>query len=364
MKVHKTFQIFSNTPIVKGYTRSCFYDLQKNRFVLCPNLFYELFKDGSISESNFHAATKDSKEEAIEFLLSNSLVFSNNIPENFPMMSLDWDSYSFISNLILHSSQLENFKEINTYLDELLIQATEILSLNDVDQINFLRKLDGNFLRAINISIDKDISNNLFQTIAYSNSKITAIKLKFADSNIFIKNLKLESRTNLDIIVKDNDKEVNNQFVEPNIELFTESQHYHTYFNRKLYIGRDGEIKNAPECDDSFGFIQGLDSPNQLRDIIQSSKFQKYWFVHKDILDVCKDCEFRHMCVDNRLPHKREEKEWYHKIECNYNPYIAKWQGEEGYKNLAECGVISDESGFKIDHDKITKINAELWPDE
>jgi|SRR5690554_2234541 len=149
-----------------------------------------------------------------------------------------------------------------------------------------------------------------------------------------------------------------------NITLHSESQAHHTYFNRKLYIGPNGEIKNAPECEDSFGFIQDLDNPDQLKSIIQTPEFQKYWFVHKEISDVCKDCEFRHMCVDNRLPYQRKENEWYHKIECNYNPYIAKWEGEEGYKNLAECGVISNENGFTIDHDKIAEINAKLWGEE
>ena len=84
----------------------------------------------------------------------------------------------------------------------------------------------------------------------------------------------------------------------------------------------------------------------------------------KDETDVCKDCEFRHMCVDNRLPYERSPNEWYHKIECNYNPYIAKWEGEEGYRTLAECGVISNEEGFSIDHEKIAEINEELWGED
>ncbi len=149
-----------------------------------------------------------------------------------------------------------------------------------------------------------------------------------------------------------------------NITLFTESQAHHTYFNRKLYIGPNGEIKNAPECEEEFGFIQDLESPDQLKEIIQTPAFQKYWFVHKEITDVCKDCEFRHMCVDNRLPYQRAKNEWYHKTECNYNPYIAKWKGEEGYRTLAECGVISNHEGFTINHEKIAAINEELWGEE
>ena len=153
-------------------------------------------------------------------------------------------------------------------------------------------------------------------------------------------------------------------FFTSNRILFSESQAHHTYFNRKLYIGPNGEIKNAPECPETFGYIQDLESPEELKAIVQTPEFQKYWFVHKEITDVCKDCEFRHMCVDNRLPFQRAENEWYHQTECNYNPYIAKWQGEEGYRTLAECGVISNENGFSIDHEKIAEINKELWGED
>ena len=149
-----------------------------------------------------------------------------------------------------------------------------------------------------------------------------------------------------------------------NPKLFSESQSHHTYFNRKLYIGPNGEVKNAPECEETFGNFNDLKSPEDLKKIIQTRGFQRYWFVHKEITDVCKDCEFRHMCVDNRLPYERKKDAWYHKIECNYNPYIAKWEGEEGYRTLAECGVISNEHEFSIDHEKIALINKELWGDE
>ena len=149
-----------------------------------------------------------------------------------------------------------------------------------------------------------------------------------------------------------------------NFELFSESQYHHTYFNRKLYIGPNGEIKNAPECEETFGNIKDLNSVEDLKEIISTVAFQKYWFVHKDLCDVCKYCEFRHMCVDNRMPFERADNQWYHKIECNYNPFIAKWEGDPGYRTLSECGVISNENEFSIDHDRIAEINKEIWEEE
>jgi hypothetical protein len=146
-----------------------------------------------------------------------------------------------------------------------------------------------------------------------------------------------------------------------NLELYTESLFHHSYFNRKLYIDKNGDIKNAPECQESFGSILGYSSVEELKRQILNPLFKKYWHINKEICDICKDCEYRYMCVDNRIPFQRSNEAWYHKIECNYNPYICKWEGEEGYRTLKECGIVSNEEGFSIDQEKIKSINKELW---
>ena len=86
--------------------------------------------------------------------------------------------------------------------------------------------------------------------------------------------------------------------------------------------------------------------------------------IKKDNIEVCKDCEFRHICTDcraftdsNSRPNARPSK-------CQYNPYISKWSHEEGYKTLEECGVISNEKEFSIDHQKIAINNAMLKEEE
>ena len=76
---------------------------------------------------------------------------------------------------------------------------------------------------------------------------------------------------------------------------------------------------------------------------------------------ICKDCEFRFVCSnDFELIYDNLLEVFTKKTDCKYNPYIAKWEGEEGYQTLEECGVISDETGFFIDHKKIAIINAGL----
>lgn len=80
-----------------------------------------------------------------------------------------------------------------------------------------------------------------------------------------------------------------------------------------------------------------------------------------DAVEVCKDCEFRYVCVTNIKRKKNQRNTLINTTECNYNPYIAKWKGEDGYRTLSECGVISNEHEFSIDHERIAKINEELW---
>ena len=151
------------------------------------------------------------------------------------------------------------------------------------------------------------------------------------------------------------------EFFNVHISLFTESKKHNTYFNRKLFIGCNGELKNSPESLTIFGNINELAKANDILHIINSTEFQIYWHVNKDSIDICKQCEFRYMCVDNNIPKQRNSKEWYMESECNYNPFIAKWNYEDGYKTLEECGIISNKDGFSIDNKKLKSINNEIW---
>lgn len=52
--------------------------------------------------------------------------------------------------------------------------------------------------------------------------------------------------------------------------------------------------------------MQQIDNLNveSLKKIFNDHAKLKLWFIHKDLIDVCKDCEYRHMCVDSRFPNQ------------------------------------------------------------
>ena len=66
------------------------------------------------------------------------------------------------------------------------------------------------------------------------------------------------------------------------------------------------------------------------------------------------------MCVDSRVPVKGIDK-WYHPIECNYNPYLSKWEDEDEYLNLNHSGVTISASGCLIDEEKLSQKFNSIW---
>jgi hypothetical protein len=61
-------------------------------------------------------------------------------------------------------------------------------------------------------------------------------------------------------------------FFNVNITLFTESQNHNTYFNRKLFIGANGEIKNSQNTSVVFGNINELKNSDDILKIVESNQ--------------------------------------------------------------------------------------------
>jgi hypothetical protein len=110
----------------------------------------------------------------------------------------------------------------------------------------------------------------------------------------------------------------------------------------------------------SFGNIKDT----TLQEAIEKPGFKELWFIHKDQIDVCKDCEFRHMCTDCRCFIKDPGNIYSQPAKCTYNPYICKWEGQDGYIPVEECGNYARETGFVPDHEKIKELNKQIWGDD
>ncbi len=143
-----------------------------------------------------------------------------------------------------------------------------------------------------------------------------------------------------------------------NLPFFTESQHHNTCLNRKICIDANGNIKNCPAMAKSFGNIKDT----TLEEAINKPGFKDLWYICKDQIDVCKDCEFRYMCTDCRCFIKDPGNIYSQPAKCTYNPYICLWEGQEGYVPVEECGIYSRETGFVPDKKRIAELN--IWGEE
>ncbi len=144
-----------------------------------------------------------------------------------------------------------------------------------------------------------------------------------------------------------------------NYPFYNESITCNPYYYKKIIIDNVGNVFKDLLNNKIISNIFETD----IEIIFKKPEFE-FIDISKKNIDICKDCEFKFICPDNRVPVKRNKDEWYHSTECNYNTYISKWNGEDGYKTLAECGIQSNANGFKLNRKKLNAINKELWGDD
>lgn len=359
-------KIFTDIYFIKGYTRCLLIDFTRSNTVFLPKAWHDLIhkiEQKSRVELNI---LQDQEKIFFDFLAENDYIFfiDEKSFQNFPAISNEWDYPSLVSNcsIILDEFSCDN---LNLAFQKLIslgclhynLRVNKIFNPKEIIEfLNLIRSLP-----IFSISIQFENALNLSKEIL-----IPYISASFKIKSIVIFNASFNHSELINssyiYITKSNflpNSGMSPEFLSFTRELFTESLHYHSYFNRKLVIDKGFQIKNF-SAQSSLGNILIIDK-TELEKIVQSENFQKYWYVLKDETAVCRDCEFRYSCVDDRIPKKNKKGYWFHESECNYNPYIAKWQWEEGYHTLEECGVVSNENGFSIDHERIAAINETLW---
>jgi SPASM domain peptide maturase of grasp-with-spasm system len=311
------FKLFSNCIPVRGIKNSLIYDLQRSNVHKVSNNFLDslpLIESLKLSEIV-------SKNEALASFLHNlaeeEIGFFCEEPDRFPKISTEWDSPNIISNAVLEISIQSNhdYNLLFESLDKLfcrnmllmfydapsekeLLEILEIAFANNIFYVEIWSLTDFNTNRIIK-------KYNIVRKIVILNSK----KEYEVEKRSVIKKYKKE--TTFENLCK---KTPQNYFL--NLDFYNESLAYNTCLNKKLTIDRFHKIKNCPFLPEDYGDYRNV----KIEEIVQTDEFMKLWFVTKDKIQVCKDCEYRYMCkdcraftVDNKIDGKP--------VFCNYNPY-------------------------------------------
>ena len=340
--IHSNFILFADCIPVKGFNRSIICDIRNNKYYFIPNGLYEILEDYNgktieIIKNNFGHDYDEIINEYFDFLIDNKIIFYNSNPELFPKIGVEWSSPSLITNIIIDFNEiLHDFKSLMTQF--------EILKCSHV-QLRFFKKISVEYISIILQLLKKEKSRVVsidFIIPFYNSSIFEELKTLISDNSrvntIIIYNSPYDKsytsvsgemgnvmQVKKNILNEKNCGIVNENYFNTNIKLYTESHHHNTCLNRKISIDKNGNIKNCPSMPQSFGNIKDT----TLEEALKHPDFKKYWNVNKDMIAVCKDCEFRHICTDCRAyterTHFEEDIDLSKPLKCGYNPYTNEW---------------------------------------
>lgn len=317
--------------LVKGIFRSAIYDIVRNDIFFIPSRFYDIF-NSKYFKINLNDLSKEERQ-LFDELVTNELFLTSSSTsyfKQFPSLKKHWDHPSIISNAIIIYSRLYPIKDLITQLTELncfhiQLLFTKKISLAELNKVFGL--LEQSSLRTVEVVMKYDNKYNKaeVENLYLNNSRIRNIIFYNSSKTTFY--FKKKKHTNVvclssDIDLNSGRSKVSPKYLNVNINLFLEGLKHHTYFNRKLFIDEDGNIKRNFIEQKTFGNV----NTGTIRSAIKSLGYKKYWDVTKDNTSVCRDCELRYACIDHRVPKLSKQGTWYHEVDCTYNPYTMAWK--------------------------------------
>lgn len=329
------FQLYNNCLPVKGFRRSVVCDLQRQRIVYIPNLLFEMLavvQTDMLTIEELKERYNRNEDEGIdkffEYLINWDVgYYSNQFDRS--KFNIEFDYPSIISNSILDYS-LPSKYDIRLGISKLealgcknyqirLFQSIRMEDINDLltyfnDSIathidivtQYIPELSENILKELNSGFPR------LQQLVFYNSPMRR--------DITINGLRVIYLLDQSLS-KQSCGKISPDLFAVNIPHFMESQDHNTCLNRKLSINEDGRVTNCPSLNITYGHIESIN----LHDILEKTNFKKYWTIKKDSIDICKVCEFRHICTDCRVYVTEPGNVYSKPSKCGYNPYTNEW---------------------------------------
>lgn len=339
MNNNKSFKLFACCIPVLGAERSTVCDLQRRNFLFIPNILFEILSEHAdkkiIDIKSYYENKADGIiDEYFKFLEDNELGFFTNEPECFPKLENIWKTPSIISNAIIDIGLNTNhdFLKIKIELDKLNCKAIELRfytekSFNDLCAVlnHFVDTRLQHILLIVKFS--NELKTSDLENIIAEYQKVVSI-LVHSSEEIIPVDIEVAKKVSDIIHVKQTINSashcglVQTNYFSPNMDTFFESISHNSCLNKKISIDINGDIKNCPSMLESYGNVENT----SLEEAINKGGFKKYWDITKDQIEVCKDCEFRHICTDCRAYTENPDDQYSKPLKCGYNPYTNVWE--------------------------------------
>jgi SPASM domain peptide maturase of grasp-with-spasm system len=332
---HRPFVLFACCIPVRGARRSVLCDLQRRTYRLIPNGLYDILTEQSgqtiaaIKAAYGHEFDREI-DGYFEFLLEHELGFFTDEPERFPPLDPTYETPSRVTNAIIDvdAASRHDYAAIFSQLDDLGCQAVELrcfvpLSLSALREA--LAPTRRGRLRAINLLVahTPEIASEAFAPFIEAERRLSSILVHSAPAP---RQETLGRAVPVTFVRQAIDSSACCGVVQPrhfaiNIETWSEARTANSCLNRKIAIDAGGEIRNCPSLPQSYGNA----SDTSLHSALARRDFKRLWDINKDQIEVCKDCEFRTICIDCRAYLTDPNNPYSKPAKCTYDPYTAQW---------------------------------------
>jgi len=295
----------SNCKIITGHLKSILIDLQNQELLELSDWQFKLLKD--ISKLNKDEFIK----KEIDFI--NSLIKKDvilKVPKQtlkyFKELNNEFENDSIINNSIvrINNSIVYYQDKLISNLNSVGCKFIEIRILDIMEKdilFEFLSRFKFTTIQSIDVFIPFNLNFTQCELINLQN-KIFELRWIFIYStpknklnNYNDKKLVNTLYLSHDINSK-NCGVISSFYFAINIAMYTESLNNNTCLNCKISVDENGVVTNCPSIKENLGNLQF----ENLNEILLKKKTKKYWNITKDMINVCKDCEFRHICTDCR----------------------------------------------------------------
>lgn len=359
----------SKCPIIKGHIRDIIYDLNRSTYYYIPKELTNFINEINgryIEDINYLISRNLVYEEYLSFLIEKEIVLMVNEKHynGFTPLNLKYISPEIISSLIfiIENELSFKFSFIVEFIEKMSVKTLTILvTLNHFLKLEeYLECLKGSTLCNIEILIKSELNYNVseFNKLFYINHSLRLICFFNSDKNETVYSDFPGRRfffTSQNVNMKNIDF-IDNSYFHVNMKNYMESHSKNLFYNKKIILDSNGKLYADLSKE---RIISDLSEINY--DMIGDLFSNNIWNISKNNIEVCKDCEHRYMCLDPRYPVQISRKKYYFNTECNYNPYIAKWQGEDGYLSLKDSGIQISKDGTAINNKLLNKINSNLY---
>lgn len=337
MENNRFFNLFSCCQIVAGAKRALLLDTQREKYYLVPLSMKELIEESvgrEINEVLDELSHEDRQvaEEYFDFLIRQECAFYCESAEEaacFPLMDLNWDYPATITNAIIEVNDEHQIPDIERFLQSHFIPCLEValyFPIETATQLdNVIKLFSGSITKGLRIMFQTNGSFDLpeLRSICNQNPVVELLAMFAAET------YQVDSESGTTILLtpqKDFNPAhcglIGKEHFNLSLNHFMESKAQNSCLNRKISIGRNGDIKNCPSMPDTFGNIHST----TLENVLNQQDFRKYWGITKDQVLGCKDCEFRDICTDCRAFTENHKDIYSKPLKCGYDPYNNKWE--------------------------------------